>query len=143
MSAYPAPYAAQPLSRDASVQELSVPIYQAKGWLQFLGIITIIGGVLQALSIVGILFAWLPIWMGVLMLQAGSSINAATQLGDRVSFLRSLNSLKTYFVIQGVMTLLSLLAAVSVICVFVILPLVFGVTVFPWQNIINNSLGSY
>ena len=32
-----------------------------KGWLKFLGILTIIAGALQVLTIVGIVFAWLPI----------------------------------------------------------------------------------
>jgi hypothetical protein len=63
------------------VRELSNPIYQARGWLKFLGVLSIIGGIVQALSIVGIIIAWLPIWMGVLMFQAGSSIDAAGQGG--------------------------------------------------------------
>ncbi|MFO7651171.1 MAG: DUF5362 family protein, partial [bacterium] len=42
------------------------------GWLKFFGIVTIIAGALNALSLVGILWAWLPIWLGVLLVQAGS-----------------------------------------------------------------------
>ena len=143
MSAYPTPYSAPAAPQDTHlVQELSLPIYQAKGWLKLVGILTIIAGVFQALSVVGILFCWLPIWMGVLMLQAGSSIDAAAQLGDRFAFLRSLNSLKTYFVIQGVLALIGILVFVLSICVFVVLPLL-GFTLVPWQQIINNTLPTY
>jgi hypothetical protein len=46
------------------IQVLSMPIYQARGWLKFLGVLSFIGGIFQALSIVGIVIAWLPIWMG-------------------------------------------------------------------------------
>ena len=145
MSAYPAPYNVPPApaQQDShAVQELSLPIYQAKGWLKFLGVLSIIAGVFQAISIVGILFAWLPIWMGVLMLQAGSAIEAAGKAGDRLAFLRSLTSLKTYFVVQGVLALLGILFALGTLCVFVILPLL-GVTLVPWQQIVNNYLPTH
>ena len=124
------------------VQELSVPIYQARGWLKFLGVLSIIGGVWQALTIVCILVAWLPIWMGVLMFQAGSSINSAGQFGDKFAFLRSLGSLKTYFVLQGVLTLIGIILAVTMLCIMFVLPLL-GFTLIPWQQIINNIPFSY
>ncbi len=133
MSAYPAP--ASPESR--FVQEVSQPIYQARGWLKFLGVLSIIGGVFQALSIVGILVAWVPIWMGVLMFQAGSSADAAHRSGDRFAFLGSMNSLKTFFILQGVLSLIGILVAVSMLCITFVLPLI-GVTLIPWQQIINS-----
>ncbi len=128
-----------PVPQDTrSIQELSFPIYQARGWLKFLGVLSIIGGVTQALSIVGILIAWLPIWMGVLMFQAGSSIDSAGQFGDKFAFLRSLGNLKTYFVLQGVLTVIGIVFAVSTICILFILPLL-GLTLIPWQQYINSS----
>ena len=88
--AYPTPYSAPPApvvqTDQHTVQELSSPIYQARGWLKFLGVLSIISGVGAALSIAGIIFAWLPIWMGILMFQAGSSIDSAGQFGDRFAF---------------------------------------------------------
>ncbi len=143
--AYPTPYAVPPVpvATDAhEVQELSQPIYQARGWLKFLGILSIISGVGTALSIVGIIVAWLPIWMGVLMFQAGSSIDSAGQFGDRFAFLRSLGNLKTYFVLQGVLTLLGILLAVSMLCIMFVLPLL-GLTLIPWQQITNYIPQSY
>jgi hypothetical protein len=136
--AYPPPYNALPPQDNRTVQELSVPIYQAKGWLKFLGVLSIITGIGQALSIVGILVAWLPIWMGILMFQAGSNIESAAQFGDKYAFLRSMGSLKTYFILQGVLTLLGIIFAVTMICIMFILPLL-GITLIPWQDIINQS----
>ena len=138
--AYPTPSSVPPMpvmQDPHAVQELSVPIYQARGWLKFLGILSIINGVGIALSVAGIIVAWLPIWMGILMFQAGSSIDSAGQFGDKFAFLRSMNSLKTYFVLQGIMTLLGILIAVSMLCILFILPL-FGLAVIPWQQVINN-----
>ena len=142
---YPTPYTAPsaPVMQDTRVvQELSMPIYQARGWLKFLGVLSIIGGVGQALSIVGILFAWLPIWMGVLMFQAGSSIDSAGQFGDRFAFLRSMSSLKTYFVLQGILTLVGIVIAVSMLCILFVLPLL-GFTLVPWRQILNNIPTTY
>ncbi|MCS7009795.1 MAG: DUF5362 domain-containing protein [Anaerolineales bacterium] len=119
------------------VRELSQPIYQAKGWLKFLGILSIIGGITQALTIVGILIAWLPIWLGVLMYQAGSNIESAAQAGDKFSFLRSLGNLKTYFVLQGVLILISIIVPSLIFCVIFILSL-FGVTLIPWEELMYN-----
>jgi hypothetical protein len=130
--AYPTPnyIAAVPVQQDSHIiQELSSPIYQARGWLKFLGVLSIISGIGQALSIVGIIYAWLPIWMGVLLYQAGSSAEAAATLGDRFAFMNSLGSLKTYFVIQGVMAMIGIIVTLLILCVFIVLPL-FGATIF-------------
>jgi hypothetical protein len=140
--AYPAPYSAQPGpagQENQLVQQLSMPIYQARGWLKFLGVLSIISGVTSALSIVGIIFAWLPIWMGVLMFQAGSAVEPAGQFGDKFGFLRSLGNLKTYFVLQGVLSLVGIVLTLLMICVLFVFPLL-GLTLIPWQEIINNNL---
>jgi hypothetical protein len=139
--AYPTPnyVPPSPVPQDTRmIQEFSLPIYQARGWLKFLGVLSIIGGVTTAISIVGIIIAWLPIWMGVLMFQAGSSIDSAGQFGDKFAFLRSLGSLKTYFVLQGVLTLIGIFIGVTMLCIMFVLPLL-GLTIIPWQQIINNS----
>lgn len=118
-----------------TVQELSLPIYQAKGWLKFLGMLSILGGILQALSVIGLLWAWLPIWMGVLLFQAGSSSELA-RAGDGQSFLRSLGSLKTYFVLNGVLSLLAILFGLATLCITIVLPLI-GITLIPWQELFD------
>lgn len=131
-------YPSVPVEESRVVKELSLPIYQAKGWLKFLGVLSIIGGVGQALSIVGILSAWLPIWMGVLMYQAGSNIESAAQFGDKFGFLRSMSSLKTYFVLQGVLTLIVIAFMALSLCVMFLLPLL-GITLIPWQDLYYNN----
>ena len=135
---YPNPPAAAPQETQL-IQQLSIPIFQARGWLKFLGVLSIISGVGSALSIVGIIFAWLPIWMGVLMFQAGSSIESAGQFGDKFAFLSSMGSLKTYFILQGILALLGIVFAVTMICITFVLPLL-GLTLIPWQQIINNNI---
>ena len=85
---------------------MSGPLYGSQMWLKFLGVMNIIQGIIAAMTIIGIIFAWLPIWMGVLLFRAGSSIESARMNGDKTLFILSQENLKTYFIINGVMTLM-------------------------------------
>jgi hypothetical protein len=134
--AYPTPYPVQPApapQENQMVQQLSMPIYQARGWLKFLGVMTIIGGIPSVLFLVGIL----QIWIGILLLQAGSSLDSAGKFGDKFAFLNAMGGLKTYFIIQGVITLIGILVTLTMLCITFILPLI-GLTIVPWQDILNN-----
>ena len=91
------------------IRELSMPIYQSKGWLKLLGVMMIIQGVITGLTIVGIIICWLPIWLGVLLFQAASSVETAQMTGNKPDLVQSLGKLKTYFVINGVLTLVMLI----------------------------------
>ena len=39
------------------IKEVSTPVYQSRGWMKLIGVLMIIGGVLYALTIVGIIIA--------------------------------------------------------------------------------------
>ncbi|MCX5801601.1 MAG: DUF5362 family protein [Candidatus Eisenbacteria bacterium] len=95
-----------------SVREISLPIYESKGWIKFIGVLSIIQGLAAALTVVGIVIAWLPIWVGVLLMQCASSIERARTSGDKASLVRALDKLRTYFAIQGILTLVSLIVVV-------------------------------
>lgn len=76
--------------------------------MKFVGVMGIITGALQAITLVGLLWAWLPIWMGVLLMQAGSAIEAAERSGSVEAFTDALAKLKTYFTLMGVTVLIGL-----------------------------------
>ena len=88
------------------VKEITHPLYQAKGWMQLLGVVMIIEGILVALTIVGIVVAWLPIWLGVLLFKAAGAADSAMFTGDKNRLIESLGNVKTFFIINGVMMLL-------------------------------------
>ena len=108
------------------IKEVSIPVYQARGWMKLIGILMIIGGVFYALTIIGIIIAWLPIWMGVVLYQAGSSSEQAYFNGDKYSLLTSLNKLKLYFTIMGITTLISIVLMVIMIIAVLAGGLAFG-----------------
>jgi len=113
-----------------SIREISLPIFQSKGWIKFIGILSIIQGVVAALTLVGLIIAWLFIWIGVLLMQCASAIERARIRGDKASLLSSLEKLRTYFTIQGILTgILTLLPLIAVAIAFAlgVLGAVFGV----------------
>jgi hypothetical protein len=101
-----------------SISELSAPLAAAKGWMKFVGVMFIIQGALTALSIVGIIIAWLPIWIGVLVMQSASAIERAQFNNDADALKEALARLKTYFIIQGVLYLVSIIMVVLYVVFF-------------------------
>jgi hypothetical protein len=64
------------------IRAISEPLFRAKFWLQLVGVMMIIYGVLVAITIIGIIIAWLPIWMGVLLFQCAGQIERAHAADD-------------------------------------------------------------
>ncbi len=104
--------------RSAMIRDLSLPLASGKGWVKFVGIFNIVLGALQALSIIGILWAWIPIWQGVLLLQAGGAVERAQMAGDESALRMALDKLRVYFVVQGVLFIISLALITLMFVVF-------------------------
>lgn len=103
-------------------QRIIQPIYAAKGWMKFLGVLSIVYGVFMALTIIGLLIAWLPIWMGVLLTQSAKKADEAFKSGAEADAIESLSKLKTMFTIYGVMSIIGL--ALSVVYIVIIIGLI-------------------
>ena len=76
-------------------------------------------GIFLALSIVGIIIAWLPIWLGILLMQASSRIKEAHLAGSKEALIKAQNNLSTYFTVYGVLALIGIIG--SLIAVIVVL----------------------
>jgi len=103
-----------------SARNITLPLYKCKGWLLFLGILSIVQGAIAALTIIGIIIAWLPIWMGVILCQASSLINEAYTRDDPTALTNALSKIKLYFIIMGVMTLIGIAFAVIYIAIVIV-----------------------
>lgn len=101
------------------VREVSLPLFSSKGWIKFLGILMIIYGAFMALTLVGIIIAWLPIWLGVLLNQTANKIEQAQISGDITAMVRSQNSLSTYFTIYGILALIGIIGAIIALIVVI------------------------
>jgi hypothetical protein len=89
-------------------QRIIQPIYASKGWMKLLGILLIVQGAFIALTIIGLLFAWLPIWIGVLLMKSAKKAEEAYADGAEADAIESLSKLKTIFTIYGVMAIIGL-----------------------------------
>lgn len=114
------------------VQQLAEPLYQAKGWMKFIGIVSIISGVISALTIFGLIYCWLPIWMGSTLISASNRLESARFSGDSGQLTESLIKLKSYFQIMGY----SILAAILV--TFLSLVLFAGIFATLFESISNS-----
>jgi len=96
------------VSTDTVTSQPRIDVRGMKGWMKFLGIMNIISGAFSALSIIGIVFAWLPIWLGIILLQAGSRAQEYVDRGDEAALAGFTGKLRTYFTISGVLLIVSL-----------------------------------
>ena len=107
------------------IDELRQNARNMTGWLKFLGIINIISGAFTALSIIGIVFAWLPIWLGVLLIQASGKATEAYSKSDGRELVLMMEKLRLYFVIQGVIMLIFIgLAIIGIFSFGAMLPFI-------------------
>ena len=110
---------AQPKPREAiilsQIQQVSNGM---TGWLKFLGIVNIVSGALSVLSLWGILIAWLPIWLGVLLLQAANRITNARFANNQGELVQMMDKLRLYFVIQGILIIVSVVIGIIAIIIF-------------------------
>ena len=106
-------------SMQGLVQYISHPLYNCKGWMKLLGVLYIITGVIQAITIFGIIFAWLPIWIGVLLFQSATAAEEAYYNGNEYELVKSLTKLKTFFIIFGILALLSIIFALLFVLFFI------------------------
>lgn len=101
------------------VRELMQPLKNATGWIKFLGVVLIVYGIIMAISIVGLLIAWLPIWLGVLLMRAAKNTNMAYYQGNKAAVLAALGNVGSFFTVYGVVALIGIIFSVILI-VFVI-----------------------
>ena len=101
------------------IQPVAEPLVRAKGWMKLIGVLSIIYGVLTFWTIVGLLW----IWLGVLVFKAANFAQEAYNSGDAYKLQFALDKLRTYFTIQGVFLLITLV-------IYAVMIVVIGTTGF-------------
>ncbi len=104
-----------PAGEDFYLSQVQQTAGSMSAWLKFLGVLSIVSGALSVLSIVGIIFAWIPIWMGVLLFQAGDRARQTALGNDASQLLSMMQKLRLYFVISGIVTIVVLTFSVLAI----------------------------
>ena len=86
-------------------------------WAGFVGVITLIGGILQVMTIVGIISGVLMIVLGVKLMGTKSSAKAIAAYSGEMppdQLNKMVNDLRVYFHINGVLIIIGLIVAVLV-----------------------------
>lgn len=104
-----------------SVSEVIQPLYNVKGWIRFLGIFQIIIGAMYCLTIVGAIFGWFPLLIGIKLNNVAGALERAIS-GDDFSAIESTENLGFIFKLMGIMIIVSLLFSIlmGVLYVFII-----------------------
>lgn len=99
---------------------LSEPLAKTNFWLKFMAVLQFICGASAAMSLIGILYAWLPIWMGVVMWQAANRARDAAVSGDLQTALSAQNKVKLLILIAGISTMVMLVLGVVAFFFFIL-----------------------
>jgi hypothetical protein len=91
-----------------AAMEMARPLYDARGWIKLIGIINIIQGVIAAISIVGLITFWIPLWIGLLLTKASSLLEEGFQRQSPRLIYEANQKLATVATIAGVLIAIAL-----------------------------------
>jgi type IV pilus assembly protein PilA len=103
MSAY-AP-AAAPGGEQETIKSLAATLASSSGWMRFFAIMMYIAGGLYVLTIWGVLIAWAPIWLGVIVWRAATRADAARASGRKEDLNGALDSVRLYYKLMGILSI--------------------------------------
>ena len=92
-----------------------------KTWTKFIGIFSMIAGGLYCLTIVGIIFGWLPILLGYFLHKASGEIETYANTGQQPALEGAISSLRLYFMILGIMLIVWLCLVVLILIMYLII----------------------
>ncbi len=107
-----APLPGQGMSR---VRALDLPLWQSRGWMKLMAVLMILNGALAIISIWGILFCWLPIWLGITLFSAANNIQTAAAQDSEQHLQVALNKLGLFFKINGICALVGIIIGICVV----------------------------
>jgi hypothetical protein len=85
------------------VRRLAQVLASGGFWIKLMALLMFISGAAEALSIAGLIIAWLPIWMGVLLWTAANRAQAAASSGSEAELYQALDKLRFYFKLSGIL----------------------------------------
>lgn len=89
------------------IKNVAEPLSQARFWMKLMAVMLMLSALGAVITIWGIVFAWLPVWLGVLLWQAANSAEDAQRTGRAAMLAQSLNKMKIFFMIYGIITILA------------------------------------
>ena len=92
------------------INTLITPLYQSLFWIRLFAACLIFYGALITVTGIGVLVAWVPMWIGMLLLLTAKAITQAYIDNNEQAFNLTLNRLKTIFTILGLSSVALIIA---------------------------------
>jgi hypothetical protein len=92
-------------------QKVTATCKEMRGWIKFLAIVWIVSGGIYALTIVGMVIAWIPIWLGIVLLRLSNNCKEIAE-GGFESLGNMFSSLKTFFLLTGIFTIITIVLSI-------------------------------
>ena len=83
------------------IGKIVFPLYQSLFWIRLFSACLIVYGALITVTGIGVLVAWIPMWVGILLLLMAKTISQAYHHNDEQAFKLSLDRLKLIFTVLG------------------------------------------
>lgn len=93
------------------IRRCASPLAAKSVWLRLMAILSFIQAGFAALTIIGLLYAWIPAWMGVALWKGTDGVQNAATSGDAAALEQGMAQLGTYFTIMGVMIIVGIIGA--------------------------------
>lgn len=103
------------------------PLYEVRGWLKFLGIVNIIGGVLQCITIVGAVVGWVPLVIGIYLNDAASKLEDIYHGRGPYTPADVMNSVALVIKVLGILTLIGLVIPCALLALLLFIGIIAGV----------------
>jgi len=103
------------VDRPVPTNKIVLPLYESRLWIRLFAACLIFYGALFTVTGVGILVAWVPMWIGVLLLLASRTIKIAYENNDEQALMRSLARLKTIFTILGLSSVVLIVGSIYLV----------------------------
>lgn len=114
-------HAAVAPARPIDTLEVLQPLFAVQGGLRFLAGLAIAAGVLNCLTIVGLLYGWIPIWIGSLLWRSADRLERGRLSGDAQDLREGLQSLATAIRIKVVLALVSIALTLAALAFLVLM----------------------
>lgn len=107
------PYSSTLSGGTTELTQVFQPIQESKGWINLIGIMTIIGGALYCLTIIGAVFGIPVLIMGLALRKSTAKVDEGMASNDANAFYEANKEMSKFFMIAGIMTAIGLLINVA------------------------------
>lgn len=102
-------------AQSLDIKKLVFPLYQSLLWMRLFAVCLIFFGALTTVTGIGVLIAWLPMWIGVILLLASKSIATAYNEENEQAFILSISRFKTIFVALGLSSVALIIGSIYLV----------------------------